>query len=81
MANTAEAAGDRAADVAHRNTIDESDARGTIAIAPNVPRLGQAIQERISLAVERMLGMTVTELDVHVAEIAPGGGPKDDGSR
>jgi len=142
------------AEAAHRNTIAESDARGTIAIAPNVllelieltvrnvdglvglagsgrksrgrmlpiqdaadhepkgksyhrggvrvridgdqietdiavvirsgthvPRLGQAIQERISVAVERMLGMTATEVNVHVAEIAPEGSPQNDGNQ
>jgi uncharacterized alkaline shock family protein YloU len=37
----------------------------------DVPGLGRAIQQRVGLAVERMLAMTANEVNIHVVEVQP----------
>lgn len=53
---------------------DKIDADVWIAVrsGANVPLLGQAIQEKVGVVVERMLGMTATEVNVHVVDVQPG---------
>ena len=52
----------------------EADLAVVVEAGTSVPHLGHELQGRVAVAVERMLGMRVGEVNVRVVEVRPGAG-------
>lgn len=85
LPRSAQSAGDRPGSVYERGGIRvrvdgdrlEADVSIRVGAGVSVLEVGRLIQRNVAVAASRMLGMTVSEVNVHVAEIEPAGASPD----